>query len=215
MGLRRVTWAPRISECSAEIAMIVGLCFMRDFQMSCNRSEEASPSQSITSRSVLPLANMPSAWEEFKQRFVRTDKSRSSPSIGENTAGSLQMNKHSKAISGVITSLHGMERVCRRESEWRLKFDVDLSTYAERPPSSIWPRCFATACSERSMMLGQLKVPTQSFWGARGSPSLGSHVIKLLRTRFRDWSELTARRRVVIRANVLCLLVRDVTTSRE
>ena len=103
MGLRRVTWAPRISESSAEIATIVGLCLMPDFQMSCNRSEEASPSQSIRSRSVLPSANMPRALEELKQRFVQTEKSRSNPSIVENTAGSREMNKHSKAISSVVT----------------------------------------------------------------------------------------------------------------
>jgi hypothetical protein len=45
---------------------------------------------------------MPRAFEELKQRFVQTEKSRSSPSIVENTAGSREMNKHSKAISGVI-----------------------------------------------------------------------------------------------------------------
>src|ERR1700730_6322704 len=102
MGLRRVIWAPRISEASAEIATIVGLCLMPDFQRSCNRSEEASPSQSTTSRSVLTPVNMPRALEELKQRFVQTEKSRSSPSIVENTAGSREINKHSKAPSGVI-----------------------------------------------------------------------------------------------------------------
>ncbi len=168
MGLRRVTWAPRISEASAEIATMVGLCLMRDFQMSRNRSEEASPSQSITSRSVLPTANMPRAWEDLRQRFVLIDNSRRSPLTVEKTAGSREMNKHSKALSGVISvfrsgsefvvALHPSVLLTGALVAIRVRC-VRLQHTPCSPPLQSVPRSLGIDCPRRLPVLGQLKAP--------------------------------------------------------
>src|SRR5579864_3058982 len=87
------------------MATIVGFFHMPAFQIVCRNSEDSSPIQSITTRSVLPLVISANALEELRQRFVEIESWLSKRSITLNTPGSRETNKHSNAMSDVKATL--------------------------------------------------------------------------------------------------------------
>src|SRR6202042_1734143 len=117
---------------SRESAMIVGFCFRGDSQIFCNSSEEASPSQSITTKSAVPCFNMSTAFEELRQTLVLTERSRSTRLMLHSTSGFPDTSKPSNAMSGVIIKfLQDVAALSRKD--WRSRHVPDMSIACEVP----------------------------------------------------------------------------------
>src|SRR5438445_2357189 len=118
-GFRSATWAPGTEQSLEQTAMTVGLRFEGKLQTSCRTSNEASPSQSITMRSWLPLANRWEAFAGLRQKSVLIEKSRKILSIVQDTVRSCEISKHSNAISGVMSAIAPLGYFSRCQQERR------------------------------------------------------------------------------------------------
>src|SRR4051812_39918692 len=69
-GFFTMKWTPGRRQPREETATIVGLLRSLTFQIVSTRSDDAAPSQSMTTRSVLPFSSWAEAFDELRQTCV-------------------------------------------------------------------------------------------------------------------------------------------------
>src|SRR5256885_17139747 len=100
-----MTWTPGTGLSRSETATTVGFFHLPHCQISRNSSEEASPSQSITTRAVLPPVSSLKALDELRQRLVQIYRFRGIRLMVLNTCVFRQKTKNSNARPALISVL--------------------------------------------------------------------------------------------------------------